>query len=110
MMSVIKKIIVITGVITIFSITDAFSQQRKKNEGVYIKDLVPDSTTAIKIAEAIWLPIYGEKVLREKPYNAELKDSTWLVYGTLPLNSLGGVAFIEIRKTDCKILKVWHEK
>ena len=26
------------------------------------KDLVPTKETAIKIAEAIWLPIYGEKI------------------------------------------------
>jgi hypothetical protein len=72
-------------------------------------DLVPDQQTAIKIAEAIWLPIYGEKVLSEKPYAAELKNGVWFVNGTLK-EEKGGVAYIEINKKDCKILNVYHTK
>lgn len=72
-------------------------------------NLVPDQSTAIKIAEAIWLPIYGEKIYKEKPFIATLKDSTiWVVRGTLNSNSKGGTAYIEIQKKDCKILKVTH--
>ena len=34
---------------------------------------VPDAKTAIKIAVAVWEPIYGEKeIAREKPYRARL--------------------------------------
>jgi len=72
---------------------------------------VPDKATAIKIAEAIWLPIYGKRQIDdEKPFIVELKDSnTWVVEGTLK-SSKGGVAYIEIQKSDCKILKVFHGK
>lgn len=35
---------------------------------------VPDAATAKKIAEAVWLPIYGKKVLSEKPYQATLNN------------------------------------
>ena len=72
---------------------------------------VPDKATAIKIAEAVWLPIYGEKIYSQKPYMVSLKDdSIWIVIGTLAENKRGGVAYIEIQKKDCKILKVTHGK
>ena len=73
-------------------------------------DFVPNAETAIKIAEAIWLPIYGDKILKNKPYQASLKDNIWIVEGTLPKGYRGGVPYIEIRKNDCKILKVTHGK
>jgi len=73
-------------------------------------DYVPDKETAIKIAEAIWLPIYGNKINEEKPFVARLKNSNvWIVEGTLK-TEVGGVAYIEIQKKDCKILKVTHGK
>ena len=71
---------------------------------------VPDKEMAMKIAEAIWLPIYGEEVLEEMPYIVNLKDdSLWIVTGTLHAD-MGGVAYIEIQKSDCKILRVIHGK
>ena len=73
-------------------------------------DLVPDSTTAIKIAEAIWLPIYGKMIYDERPYVATLKDSVWIVEGTLEKYVSGGTAYIEIRKKDCRVLMVTHYK
>ena len=58
---------------------------------------VPDEKTAIAIAVAVWLPIYGEKQIEsEKPFNAFLKDGVWHVAGTLPKNVPGGVAVAEI--------------
>jgi hypothetical protein len=72
---------------------------------------VPNEETAIKIAEAIWLPIYGKDIEKSKPFVAHLKDATvWIVEGTLPPHYLGGVPYVEIRKSDCKILKVTHGK
>lgn len=73
-------------------------------------DYVRDEPTAIKIAEAIWLPIYGNKVLDKKPFVAKLKDDEiWIVQGTSKTQK-GGVPYIEIRKSDCKVLKVTHGK
>lgn len=74
------------------------------------RNYVMDEVTATKIAEAIWLPIYGDKVLMKKPYHARLKNNVWIVEGSLPEGHKGGVPYIEIRKTDCKILKVSHGK
>jgi alpha-L-fucosidase len=72
--------------------------------------VVPNAATALKIAEAIWLPIYGKDILNQKPFQATLnKEGTiWTVQGTQKQPSPGGTAYIEIQKSDCKILKVTH--
>ena len=85
---------------------------------------VPDSTTAIKIAEAVLIPVYGEKTIAsEQPFKATLKDDVWTVEGTLNCagdestvapgeKSLhicdGGVALVEISKRDSHILRMTH--
>jgi hypothetical protein len=82
-----------------------------KNEDHWMPEqgVVPDTLTAAKIAEAVWLPLYGKDVLSQKPYVAELVgDSLWIVNGTLEEYMFGGTAYIEIRKSDGKILKVTH--
>jgi NTF2 fold immunity protein len=80
-----------------------------QRENLIKNDLVPDEITAIKIAEAIWLPIYGNRIYDKKPFVAISKDSIWIVSGTMQSEN-GGSPFIEIQKHDAKILKVYHEK
>ena len=70
---------------------------------------VPDEKTAIAIAVAVWLPIYGEeRIQKGKPFKAVLKDGVWRVEGTLPAGYLGGVAEAEISKEDARILRISH--
>ena len=72
---------------------------------------VPDAATAIKIAIAVWEPIYGAAhIAGERPYHALLRDEIWTVEGSLPKNTLGGVAVAEISKDDGRILRVSHGK
>ncbi|HZS47052.1 MAG TPA: YbbC/YhhH family protein [Blastocatellia bacterium] len=76
---------------------------------------VPDKETAIRIAEAVCIPIYGEdKVQREKPFVASLSNGVWYVHGSMPRphhsGMKGGVAMIEISKDDGRILCVIHGK
>ena len=72
---------------------------------------VPDEQTAIRMAEAVWIPIYGAKQIeREKPFKATLKDGVWTVRGTLPKGHVGGTAIAEISKTDGCILRIIHEQ
>lgn len=99
-----------TGVCIALLCSLGFVYARKGN--IEENDYVPNAETAIKVAEAIWLPIYGEKIYKEKPFVATLDKSSgvWTVKGTLPPKFLGGVAYILIQKSDCKILKVYHEK
>jgi hypothetical protein len=91
----------------------------KDNNTVGNTDFVPDEKTAISVAEAIWLPIFGESIYNKKPFIAELKNNIWIVKGTFNLpkqngDSIvfikGGVPYIKIQKTDCKILSVYHTK
>lgn len=79
---------------------------------------VPDSETAIKIAEAVLVPVYGRKHIdSELPLNADLKDDVWTVAGTMHCPDgkggvssvcLGGVATVQISKIDARILSMGH--
>lgn len=109
-----KKIIYSTLLVSLIMLGYACNvakANKQNNNNVDTVNYVPNEETAIKIAEAIWLPIYGEKIYNQKPYIVSLvNDSIWVVTGTLAENKRGGVAYIEIQKKDCKILKVIHGK
>jgi hypothetical protein len=64
---------------------------------------VPDATTAVSIAEAVLLPLYGSKVIRqERPFRAELRnDSVWVVRSG---RYTKGGSYVEISKADGQIL------
>ncbi len=84
------------------------STVKKSNSDI---DYVPDENTAIKIAEAIWLPIYGEIIYDSLPFKAKLDSSKtfWIVDGTL-VGRKGGTPYAEIRRKDCKVIYVTHYK
>jgi NTF2 fold immunity protein len=81
---------------------------------------VPDSATAIKIAEEVLVPVYGkEKIEAERPLKATLKDGVWTVDATLHCRDnkgeesqlcSGGAAQIKLSKTDGRILRMIHYK
>jgi hypothetical protein len=82
-------------------------------EDGYVPDegFVSSKEVAIKIAVAVWEPIYGaEKIAKEKPYRATLADGVWTVEGSLPKGKKGGVALARIAKKDGRILRVTHGK
>jgi len=70
---------------------------------------VPDSITAVRLAEAVWIPIYGEAQIRgEYPLVAHLEAGVWRITGSLPAKTPGGVAVAEIAKVDGRVLRVSH--
>jgi len=71
---------------------------------------IPDSSTAVRIAVAVWVPIYGANVIAsERPFVATLHESVWTVTGTLPSgDNVGGTALAKIAKRDGRILLVTH--
>jgi len=72
---------------------------------------VPNAETAIRIAEAVWLPIYGERITEKKPSNATLENGIWTVEGTLPPKyTKGGVPVAEISKETGEVLRISHGK
>jgi hypothetical protein len=69
--------------------------------------IVPDADTAKRIAESVWIPIYGEeKIASQQPLIAELKSNVWLVSGS-PESEPALFAFILQR--DGRILSVGPE-
>lgn len=81
---------------------------------------VPDSDTAVKIAEAVLIPVYGEKQIRsEEPFTAQLKRDVWTVGGTLRCSDgkggftsqcFAGTAVVKLSKTDGRVLFMMHYK
>jgi hypothetical protein len=77
--------------------------------------LVPDEETAIKIAEAVLFPVYGEKHIRdERPYVVKLSDGKWVIDGSLaqptdPQNRVvGGTFHIVISQRDARVIEIGH--
>lgn len=70
---------------------------------------VPDSRTAVAIAEAVLIPIYGQDgIQKQKPLLPRLKGGKWTVIGQLKKGWLGGVALVVIDKKTGRILRVSH--
>jgi hypothetical protein len=72
--------------------------------------LVADEQTAVKIAEAILFPIYGEKIIRnQRPYRTTLRDGKWTIDGTyLPPGFTGGTFHIVILQRDARVIEIGH--
>ena len=94
------------------SATEALKEQDSSGPGYLPKDgFVPDKATALSIAVAVLMPIYGKNTISaEQPLVPTLKDGIWTVSGSQPPGRAGGVAEIKIDKASGKILKVGHGK
>ena len=83
----------------------------QKYSAVPDRGFVPDKETAIRIAEAVLIPIYGKDTIdSERPFSASLENGRWVVEGALPKGMLGGVAVVEISRANGAILRVSHGK
>jgi NTF2 fold immunity protein len=72
-------------------------------------DIVKDEATAIKIAEAILVNIYGQECLdRERPYEIYRFDRHWVLRGTMA-EELGGTFLIIIDAKTAEVLRITHE-
>lgn len=87
-----------------------------QNQHSYVppERVVPNQSTAEAIAEAVLIPIYGkENIDSQKPFHTTLESGVWRVSGTLPKRSdgmewVGGVAEIEIARSDGRIVRITH--
>ncbi len=75
------------------------------------KGIVEKEETAIKVGKILLYSVYGDRINESLPFKAKsIKDDTiWLVKGTLNYDK-GGVPYIEIQKSDCKVVKFGHTK
>jgi hypothetical protein len=72
---------------------------------------IPDSATAIRVAEAVWYSVYSNSIEDKRPFRAELfGDTLWVVAGSLPEGWEGGVPYLKILKKDGRILGMGHGK
>jgi|SRR3954468_5147844 hypothetical protein len=85
----------------------AFAATRPK---LPISGVVPDEQTAVKVADAIFRPVFGAtEVEKWRPYHAQLdKSGFWTVYGTLPRGMKGGTPMLKINRRNGRVLEVWH--
>jgi hypothetical protein len=83
-----------------------------KNTRSYVpkSGFVPDKDTAVAIAYAVAVPIYGRKAMDdEKPFRTELENGVWTVLGTLNCGScVGGTLVMQIDKASGKVLFLTH--
>jgi len=110
-----KKQIALIILVMGLSVGSLLAAEENKHTYKPEKGYVSEATTAIEIAEAVLIPIYGEdKINKEKPLIAELAGDVWIVKGTFHCpegqTCLGGVAVIEISKDNGAILRVSHGK
>lgn len=102
-----KRLTIFLSFALLLSVSAAADQSSYKPKQGY----VPDEQTAIAIAVAVWIPIYGrQQIENEKPYRASLNDGIWTVTGSLPKGFKGGTAEARISKDTGCILGVIHYK
>jgi hypothetical protein len=79
---------------------------------VPVNGYVPDEKTAVAVAEAILVPIYGQQqVLQQRPFHAVPEGTAvWKVEGSIPIGRVGGVATVRLQRQDGRILSVTHGK
>jgi hypothetical protein len=70
-------------------------------------DLGLDAQTATQIAEAIFVSVYGRRVLSERPWKVTRRGKVFLIQGTLH-GDLGGTATLEIDATNAAVLRIGH--
>lgn len=105
--------IIVFALILVGSISNILPQNYLPKSGY-----IPDSTTAIKVAEAVLFPIYGDSnIIKQRPYRICLVgDSIWNISGSSirkngePFIRFGGNFHISLRKSDSRIIEVYHER
>jgi ATP-dependent Clp protease ATP-binding subunit ClpA len=66
--------------------------------------VVADADTAKRIAEAVWIPLYGaETIFSQQPLQATLQHNVWIVTG---LSAPETALFVFIHQADGRILSV----
>ena len=91
------------SLIVLVAVFSKASAQLVPSEQAPEKGYVPDAATAVSIAEAVLLPLYGSKVIRqEQPFQANLRnDSVWVVHSG---RYTKGGSYMEISKANGRIL------
>jgi hypothetical protein len=114
------KHLTVAILLVVIGVAVAYSQElQEPREATFMpKDgFVPNAQTAVKVGEAVLMPVYGEeKILGERPFRAALQGDVWTVEGTLHCDGpsgtscKGGTAVVKVSKTSGRILFMVHYK
>jgi hypothetical protein len=92
-------------------------QSQEPDSYVPPEGFVPDSTTALRVADAVLSAVYPERILApQRPFAVKLVGDTWDVRGRLAGSGrpgyvlVGGVAMVRISKKDGRILHMSHSR
>ena len=98
-----RLVIAVSLLVVVFG--TAYSQEPQETKGLSVKPkdgFVPNAETDVKIAEAVLIPVYGEKKIgEERPFKATRQGDVWRVTGTVNCgspNCFGGAAVVRISK------------
>jgi hypothetical protein len=95
------------GLLLVLLVSSVFPQD--KRSALPAAGVIPDEATAIKVAEAVLVPIFGEDHLnRERPLHGRLDNGIWTVYGTLPKRTIGGTMLVRMKRKDGQIIEILH--
>lgn len=70
---------------------------------------------AAQVAERIFIKIYGENIVKERPWRVAEKDGCYIVTGSMPQGGSGvivpgGVAQLKLQKDDGRVWVFYHGK
>ena len=92
-------------------------REEKKFESKPENGYIPDARTAVRVAEAVLIPVYGARqIANERPFGATLAGDVWTVSGSMHCRitaksvCVGGVGVVQISKTSGEILLLVHEE
>ena len=69
-----------------------------------------DQAAAVAMAERHFVEVYGERVLKQRPWQVTDTGDAFFIKGTLRHGSRGGTATMWLRKSDGLILELIHYK
>ncbi len=73
----------------------------------YKKGIIPDKETACRIAESYFYREYGENIYKERPYSVTLlNNGIWVVTTAYHEWQFGGDGYIELNKSDGKVIRL----
>lgn len=86
----------------------------QQGKGSLLSQVIPvvrDKETAIAIAEAVLFKIYGkDQITKQKLYEIYKMENHWVLFGTLPEDTEGGIFEIAIDAQDGRIVGLTHGK
>jgi len=108
-----RKLLFVVAPLMLGATLTGESMQEQPHAYVPPDGFVPDAVTAVKIAEAVLIPVYGaDQIHSEMPLTARLENGVWMIEGKGPSTpgAHGGVAIVEISKKDATVLRMSHGK